>query len=190
MILGFDFSSLPELPVSYLTIVLAVFMLLGLIAGLFKGFGIELLGLIKMAGVVFGSALAVGFVQPIVVEKISFLADMDPSIQQTVIYVVLFIAIWLVLAIIVGLIKRLFLRKCPGGLSKFFGGILGMAKAALFGIMFAFIVIKLAENFDTFQYFITNAQSEPVGKFLVDNNPIDKIIELVQQLIAKGTEMA
>lgn len=190
MILGFDFSSLPELPVSYLTIVLAVFMLLGLIAGLFKGFGVELLGLIKMAGVVFGSALAVGFVQPIAVEKISFLADMDPSIQQTVIYVVLFIAIWLVLAIIVGLIKRLFLRKCPGGLSKFFGGILGMAKAALFGIMFAFIVIKLAENFDTFQYFITNAQSEPVGKFLVDNNPIDKIIELVQQLIAKGTEMA
>lgn len=190
MILGFDFNSLPDLPISYLTIVLAVFALLGLIAGLFKGFGVELLGLIKMAGVVFGSAFAVGFVQPLVAEKIPFLAELDASIQQTVIYVALFIVIWLVLAIVVGLIKRLFLRKCPGGWSKFFGGILGMAKAALLGIMVAFIVIKLAENFDTFQYFITNAQSEPIGKFLVENNPIDKIIELVQQLISKGSEMA
>ena len=190
MILGFDFSSLPELPISYLTIVLLAFMLLGLIAGLIKGFGVELLGLIKIAGVVFGSAFAVGFVQPIAVENISFLAEMDPAIQQTVIYVALFIAIWLVLAIIMGLIKRLFLRQCPGGVSKFFGGILGMVKAALFGILVAFIVIKLAEQFDAFQYFVENAKVEPVGKFLVENNPIDKIIELVKELMAKGTEIA
>ena len=185
MILGFDFSSLPELPISYLTIVLLAFMLLGLIAGLIKGFGVELLGLIKIAGVVFGSAFAVGFVQPIAVENMVITLAMVWSCETNE-----HMNTGLVLAIIMGLIKRLFLRQCPGGVSKFFGGILGMVKAALFGILVAFIVIKLAEQFDAFQYFVENAKVEPVGKFLVENNPIDKIIELVKELMAKGTEIA
>lgn len=184
MILGVDFSSLPELPISYLTIVLLVFMLLGLIAGLVKGFGVEFLGLIKMAGVIFGSAFAVGYVQPLVKDKISGFIP-EESTQQIVVYFVLFIAIWIVLAIIMGLIKRLFLRQLPGGVSKFFGGILGMVKAAFYAIVVAYIFVLLAENFEEFSFFINNARTEPVGTFLVDNNPIIKIIELVQGIVTK-----
>ncbi len=184
MIMGVDFSSLPNLPISYITIVLLAFMLLGLIAGAIKGFGVELLGLIKIVGVIFGSAFAVGFVQPLISDKISSVIS-DPNTQQIVIYVVLCIAIWIVLAIIAGLIKRLFLRQLPGGFSKFMGAILGMIKAAFFAVIVAYIVVKLAETFDEFAFFIDNARNEPIGKFLVDSNPIIKVIDLVKEILAK-----
>ena len=74
MLLCFSLSELPELPVSYLTIVVLALALLGFIAGLFKGFGSELLGIIKMAGVIFGSAFATTYLLPIEQEKITFLA--------------------------------------------------------------------------------------------------------------------
>ena len=184
MILGVDFNSLPDLPISYITIVVLAFMLLGLIAGLVRGFGVELLGLIKIAGVVLGSAFAVGFVEPLVGDKISEFIT-DPNTRQIVLYVACCLVIWIVLAIIAGLIKRLFLRQLPGGASKFFGGILGMVKAAFFGIVFAYIVVLLAGAFEDFNFFIENAKVEPVGEFLVTNNPIIKVIDLVKEILAK-----
>lgn len=184
MILGVDFSFLPDLPVSYLTIVLLVFALLGLIAGLFKGFGVEVLGLIKMAGVIFGSAFAVPYVQPLL-SNIDLFSSLEDSIMQTITYVGLFIVIWIVLAIVMGLIKRLFLRQLPGGVSRFFGGIIGMVKAAFLGIVVAYIIVLIAENFPDFAYFTENARKEAIGTFLVDNNPIIKVIDLVKELIAK-----
>lgn len=185
MIFGVSFDSLPnDLPVSYLTLVLLAFMLLGLISGIFKGFGVELLGLIKMVLVIFGSAFAVGYVQPLVAEQLSDLIP-DSNTQQTVIYFVLFVAIWLVLAIIVGLIKRLFLRQLPGGLSKFFGAILGMVKWAFIGVVFAFLVVKIAGTIDGFAFFVDNAKNDPIGTLLVDSNPIIKVIDLVKEIMAK-----
>lgn len=182
MILG---VSLPVLPLSYLTIVLLVFVLVGFLSGLVKGFGIEFLGLLKMAGVIFGSAFLVGVVQPLIADKISFISD--PNTQDVVIYAVLFIVLWIVLALIVGLIKRLFLRQLPGGWSKFFGGIIGAVKAAFIAIVVSYIVVKLANAFDTSELLasIVNTGEDPVGKFLVDNNLIDKVVEAVKSIIAK-----
>lgn len=183
MLLCFSLSELPKLPVSYLTIVVLALALLGFIAGLFKGFGSELLGIIKMAGVIFGAAFATTYLLPIAQEKIPFLANLQGDIQKAVIYGASFIAIWLVLAIVIGLIKRMFLRPVPSGTSRFFGGILGLVKFAFVGLVLVYIVILLANEIDELAFFIENAKSEPVGTFIVENNPIQKVVELVQSLI-------
>ncbi len=183
MLLCFSFSDLPELPVSYITIVVLALALLGFLAGLFKGFGSELLGLIKMAGVIFGSAFATTYLLPIAQEKVPFLANLEGDIQKAIIYALSFIVIWLVLAIIVGLIKRMFLRPVPGGASRFFGGILGLVKFAFVGLVLVYIVSLIANEIDEVAYFIDNAKIEPIGTFIVENNPIQKVVELVQNLI-------
>ena len=175
---------LPELPVSYVTILVAAIMLIGFIAGLVRGFGVELLGLIKMAGAIFGAAFAVGYVQPLLSENIDFLNQIPAEWQPVLYYLACMLVIWLVLAIIAGLIKRLFMRKLPGKASKFFGGVLGMVKAALVGIMIVYIVLQISPYFEEVNFFISNAKVEPVGQFLVENNPIVKIIELVKGIIA------
>lgn len=159
-------------------------MVLGLIAGLFRGFGVELFGLIKIAGVIFGSAFAVGFISPYLGDILSFIQD--ESSKQLVVYAICFIAIWIVLAIVFGLLKRIFLRELPGPASRVFGGIIGAVKGAFFALVVAFIVIKLAESFEMFKFFIDNAKTEPVGTFLVDSNPINKIVDLIRNMLAQG----
>lgn len=186
MILCVDLGSmLPPLPISYITIVLLAFVLLGFIAGLVKGFGVELLGLIKMAGVIFGAAFAVGFVQPLVADQLnSFIAD--ANVQQTVLYAACFIVIWIVLAIVIGLIKRLFLRRLPGGLSRFTGGLLGIVKGAFIAMVVVYIVVTLAPTFTEVNFFVENAkETDPIGKFLVENNLITKVVDLVKQILAQ-----
>lgn len=177
-------DKLPQLPISYLTLVLIAFMVLGLIAGLFRGFGVELFGLIKIAGVIFGSAFAVGFISPYLANILSFIQD--EASKQLVVYAICFVAIWIVLAIVFGLLKRIFLRELPGPASRVFGGIIGAVKGAFFALVVAFIVIKLAESFEMFKFFIDNAKTEPVGTFLVDSNPINKIVELIRNMLAQG----
>ena len=183
MLLCFSLSELPELPVSYLTIVVLALALLGFIAGLFKGFGSELLGIIKMAGVIFGSAFATTYLLPIAQEKITFLANLEGDIQKAIIYGASFILIWIVLAIVIGLIKRMFLRPVPSGTSRFFGGILGLVKFAFVGLVLVYIVTLVANEIDEVAFFIENAKSEPIGTFIVESNPIMKVVELVQSLI-------
>lgn len=186
MILGLDMSSIPELPISYITIVLIVFMLLGFISGLIKGFGIEFLGLLKMAGVIFGAAFGVGIILPLVGEYISFISS--DEVKEIVIYIALFIVLWIVLALLVGLIKRLFLRQLPGGWSKFFGGIIGMLKAGIIAIAIIYIYTLIAKNFSSVEFltfFVENAKKEPVGRFLVENNIVQKVVDIVKEIISK-----
>ncbi len=186
MILGLDMSSIPQLPISYITIVLIVFMLLGLISGLIKGFGIEFLGLLKMAGVIFGAAFGVGLIMPTVGQYLSFITD--EGIKETVIYIALFIVLWIVLALLVGLFKRLFLRQLPGGWSKFFGGIIGMLKAGIIAIAVIYVYTLIADalsSVEVLTFFVKNAKSEPVGKFLVENNLVQKVVDMVKSIITR-----
>lgn len=183
MLLCFSLSDLPQLPISYISIVVLVLAVLGLIAGLVKGFGVEFLGIIKIAGVIFGSAFATTYLLPIAQEKIPFIAELGADIQKAIVYGASFIVIWIVLAIIVGLIKRLFMRPVPSGASRFFGGVLGFVKMAFVGLVLVYIVILLANTIDQLAFFIDNAKSEPLGTFIVENNPIQKIVELVQNML-------
>lgn len=191
MILAVDFQSLlPALPVSYLTCVLGVFALIGLLSGLVKGFGLQVLSLVKICGIVFGSAFAVGYVQPMLDPKISGFVE-NANTRQVIAYVLCFIALWIVLAIACGIFKRIFLGAVPGGISRLLGGIVGIVIGVIYALFVAFVIDFIAEKlFADFEFFITNAQTDPIGKFMVEQNPFIKIIELVKNIIANGAQVA
>ncbi len=189
-ILGVDLASmLPDLPVSYLTIAVAAFVLIGLLIGFCRGFGAELLFLIKFVLMFGGALVAMYIVTPMVGDAVGDLGvqlgledEMMNAIVNVAVYCVALIALWIVTSVIWYFLKRIFLRHKIHGASRFFGMVMGVVKGAVFGLFFTWVIVALGGTFQEVQFFVDNASVDPVGQFLVDQNLVGKLADMIQDL--------
>lgn len=186
MLLALDMSSIPELPISYLTIAAILFVVIGLCIGFARGFGAELLYLIKFVLMFGGALVAMYILEPIVVDAVAGMGvDMSsiPSVYVNIaLYCVALIVLWIITSIIWFFLKRIFLRHKVGPVSRLLGMILGVVKAFVFVLLFVWLLQSLGGTFAEVQFFVDNASVDPIGKFLIENDWVTMLAEKLQEI--------
>lgn len=186
MLLALDMSSIPELPISYLTIAAILFVVIGLCIGFARGFGAELLYLIKFVLMFGGALVAMYILEPIVVDAVAGMGvDMSsiPSVYVNIaLYCVALIVLWIITSIIWFFLKRIFLRHKVGSVSRLLGMILGVVKAFVFVLLFVWLLQSLGGTFAEVQFFVDNASADPIGKFLIENDWVTMLAEKLQEI--------
>lgn len=186
MLLAIDMSSIPDLPISYLTIAAILFVVIGLCIGFARGFGAELLYLIKFVLMFGGALVAMYILEPIVVDAVAGMGvDMSsiPSVYVNIaLYCVALIVLWIITSIIWFFLKRIFLRHKVGTVSRLLGMILGVVKAFVFVLLFVWLLQSLGGTFAEVQFFVDNASADPIGKFLIENDWVTMLAEKLQEI--------
>ncbi len=186
MLLAIDMSSIPDLPISYLTIAAILFVVIGLCIGFARGFGAELLYLIKFVLMFGGALVAMYILEPIVVDAVAGMGvDMSsiPSVYVNIaLYCVALIVLWIITSIIWFFLKRIFLRHKVGSVSRLLGMILGVVKAFVFVLLFVWLLQSLGGTFAEVQFFVDNASADPIGKFLIENDWVTMLAEKLQEI--------
>ncbi len=186
MLLAIDMSSIPDLPISYLTIAAILFVVIGLCIGFARGFGAELLYLIKFVLMFGGALVAMYILEPIVVDAVAGMGvDMSsiPSVYVNIaLYCVALIVLWIITSIIWFFLKRIFLRHKVGTVSRLLGMILGVVKAFVFVLLFVWLLQSLGGTFAEVQFFVDNASVDPIGKFLIENDWVTMLAEKLQEI--------
>ncbi|MGN0771971.1 MAG: CvpA family protein [Christensenellales bacterium] len=184
----FDYvMALPELPipVSYITIGAAVILLLGLIIGAKQGLIKAVFSIVSTAG----SIIAAVFIMPYFTnfllqqEKIQELITSYGEIINKAIAVIAFIMAWIVafvvLKIIFAIINKIFSGEgVLGTINRLLGAIFGAAASALVVIALVYLLIMFSDH-SIFKELLDNAAIDPVGRFLVENNLLDKLIVML-----------
>lgn len=184
---------LPDLPLSYLAIAALAFVVIGLIVGFFRGFGAELLFLIKFLVVIVGAMAAMYIGGPMIMDALGeSLGDTSKPLYGNLtidvlldiaLFCVGLIAMWIVTGIIWYFLKRIFLRHKQHGASRFFGIIMGAVKGFAFALFLTWVVVELGPALEEVNFFVKNAAADPIGSFLVDQNLLGKVGELLQDLV-------
>ena len=186
MLLAIDMSSIPDLPISYLAIAAILFVVIGLCIGFARGFGAELLYLIKFVLMFGGALVAMYILEPIVVDAVAGMGvDMSsiPSVYVNIaLYCVALIVLWIITSIIWFFLKRIFLRHKVGTVSRLLGMILGVVKAFVFVLLFVWLLQSLGGTFAEVQFFVDNASADPIGKFLIENDWVTMLAEKLQEI--------
>ena len=186
MLLAIDMSSIPDLPISYLTIAAILFVVIGLCIGFARGFGAELLYLIKFVLMFGGALVAMYILEPIVVDAVAGMGvDMSsiPSVYVNIaLYCVALIVLWIITSIIWFFLKRIFLRHKVGTVSRLLGMILGVVKALVFVLLFVWLLQSRGGTFAEVQFFVDNASADPIGKFLIENDWVTMLAEKLQEI--------
>lgn len=186
MLLAIDMSSIPDLPISYLTIAAILFVVIGLCIGFARGFGAELLYLIKFVLMFGGALVAMYILEPIVVDAVAGMGvDMSsiPSVYVNIaLYCVALIVLWIITSIIWFFLKRIFLRHKVGSVSRLLGMILGVVKAFVFVLLLVWLLQSLGGTFAEVQFFVDNASADPIGKFLIENDWVTMLAEKLQEI--------
>lgn len=184
--------ALPELPipVSYVTIGAAVILLLGLIIGAKQGLVKALFSILSTAG----SIVAATFIMPYITnfltgqEKIQEMIATYGEILNKAVAVISFIMGWIVafvvLKIIFAIINKIFSGDgVLGTINRLLGAVFGLAASALVVITIVYLMNMFSSSQSIFQELLDNATTDPVGAFLVENNLLGKLIDLLSEKI-------
>ena len=184
--------ALPELPipVSYVTIGAAVILLLGLIIGAKQGLVKALFSILSTAG----SIVAATFIMPYVSNflmgqaKIQEMIATYGTILNKAVAVISFIMGWIlafvVLKIIFAIINKIFSGDgVLGTINRLLGAVFGLAASALVVITIVYLMNLFSSSQSIFQELLANANTDPVGAFLVENNLLGKLIGLIAEKV-------
>ncbi|MGN0797904.1 MAG: CvpA family protein [Christensenellales bacterium] len=184
--------ALPELPipVSYVTIGAAVILLLGLIIGAKQGLVKALFSILSTAG----SIVAATFIMPYVSNflmgqaKIQEMIATYGTILNKAVAVISFIMGWIlafvVLKIIFAIINKIFSGDgVLGTINRLLGAVFGLAASALVVITIVYLMNLFSSSQSIFQELLDNANTDPVGAFLVENNLLGKLIDLIAEKV-------
>lgn len=190
LLLSVDLAGvLPDLPLSYLAIAALAFVVIGIIVGFVRGFGAELLFLIKFVLMFVGAMVAMIIAGPMIVDALGGSLDTSMvvygnltigTLLNVAVYCVGLIALWIVTSIIWYFLKRIFLRHKQHGASRFFGMILGAVKGFAFALFFTWVLVSLGSALEEVKFFVDNASADPIGSFLVEQNLLGKLAEMIE----------
>lgn len=190
LLLSVDLAGvLPDLPLSYLAIAALAFVVIGIIVGFVRGFGAELLFLIKFVLMFVGAMVAMIIAGPMIVDALGGSLDTSMvvygnltigTLLNVAVYCVGLIALWIVTSIIWYFLKRIFLRHKQHGASRFFGMILGAVKGFAFALFFTWVLVSLGGALEEVKFFVDNASADPIGSFLVEQNLLGKLAEMIE----------
>ena len=192
--------ALPELPipVSYVTIGAAVIVLLGLIIGAKQGLVKAIFSILSTAG----SIVAATFIMPYITNYLTGQAKIQEmiatygAILNKAVAVISFIIGWIlafvVLKIIFAIINKIFSGDgVLGTINRLLGAVFGLAASALVVITIVYLMNMFSGSQSIFKELLDNATTDPVGAFLVENNLLGKLIDLlIEKIPAFGNFMA
>lgn len=184
--------ALPELPipVSYVTIGAAVIVLLGLIIGAKQGLVKAIFSILSTAG----SIVAATFIMPYITNYLTGQAKIQEmiatygAILNKAVAVISFIIGWIlafvVLKIIFAIINKIFSGDgVLGTINRLLGAVFGLAASALVVITIVYLMNMFSGSQSIFKELLDNATTDPVGAFLVENNLLGKLIDLLSEKI-------
>ncbi len=174
-----------ELPISYVTIAVIVILLAGLFRGIKKGLIAILLDIVSTVGsvvaAIFGGPYLANFLST--QKFVEGIGELAPAIISIASFVIVFILAILVFKLLGRIFRKLNDIPVVGFVNKILGAVFSIALSGLFIIIICYVINNFAQLITPLNGIIENAQIDPIGRYLFDNNLLDRILDFLSEKI-------